>query len=365
MAATILLTGGAGFIGSHTYVALCEAGHDVVIVDDFSNAARDVPRRLSGLTGAPVIAYDVDVADMQALDAVFSAHPFDAVVHFAAKKSVPQSLANPQGFFGSNVTALLCLLEVMERHRVNRIVYSSSATVYGRPEALPIPEHAPLSYTNPYGLSKVMGEQFVTQKVRCRSGWSAGILRYFNPAGAHPSGMIGEAPSSDGGNLMPLVAKTALGLTDRVTIYGADFGTHDGTGIRDYIHVCDLARGHVQSLDLLLARGRSHTINLGTGRGYSVLDVIKTYEAVSGRPISYRFQPRRAGDVAASWANPSMAQSVLNFRAGRSLLDMCQTSWRWETTRVGLGQIGPDLSEPAGLVMPFSDRPIVDGLPIH
>jgi UDP-glucose 4-epimerase len=331
MPATILLTGGAGFIGSHTYLALIEAGYDVVIVDNFSNCARDVPDRLGQIIGAEVQFYDVDVADPVALDTVFAAHRFDAVVHFAAKKSVPQSLASPERFFNSNITTLLALMRVMERRNVRRIVYSSSATVYGAPEALPIPEHAPLCYTNPYGLSKLLGEQFLNQKSRALPGWGVGILRYFNPAGAHASGMIGEAPLSNGGNLMPLVAGVAKGQFPCVTIYGRDYGTHDGTGIRDYVHVCDLAQGHVQSLDLLLRRNRSHTVNLGKGQGYSVLDVIKTYEKVSGQPVPYRFKPRRKGDVAASFADPTMAASVLGFRARRNLLEMCQSSWRWET----------------------------------
>ncbi len=331
MPATILLTGGAGFIGSHTYVALIEAGYNVVIVDDFSNAARDVPDRLAQITGAPVIAYDVDVADAAALEAVFCSHQFDAVIHLAAKKSVPQSLANPQGFFNSNITALLTLLRVMGQHQLRTIVYSSSATVYGVPEALPIPEHAPLSYTNPYGLSKLLGEQFLNQKMRAGREWKAGILRYFNPAGAHPSGLIGEAPLSDSGNLMPLVARVAKGRLPGLAIFGGDYGTPDGTGIRDYIHVCDLAEGHVLSVNRLLQQGCSHTVNLGKGRGYSVLELIKTYEEVSGQVIHYRFKARREGDVAASYADPGLASSVLGFRAKRNLLDMCQSSWRWET----------------------------------
>lgn len=331
MSGTVLLTGGAGFIGSHTYVALIEAGYRVVIVDNFSNAARDVPDRLAQITGTQVVAYDVDVSDAAALEAVFCTHPIDAVIHLAARKSVPQSLASPQGFFNSNIAALLSLLRVMEQHQVKTIVFSSSATVYGAPEALPIPEHAPLGYTNPYGLSKLMGEQFLNQRTRRGQGWATGILRYFNPAGAHPSGLIGEAALSDGGNLMPLVARVAKGQLPGLTVFGSDYGTPDGTGIRDYIHVCDLARGHVLSVGHLLQRGRSHTVNLGKGAGYSVLDLIKTYEQVSGQKIPFRFAPRRAGDVAASFADPSMAQTVLGFRAEHDLLDMCRSSWRWET----------------------------------
>ncbi|KIN64988.1 UDP-glucose 4-epimerase [Sulfitobacter noctilucicola] len=343
MPACIMLTGGAGFIGSHTYLALVRAGYQVVIVDDFSNAARSVPDRLARITQRPVTCYDVNVSDPKALGAVFETHAIDAVVHFAARKSVPQSLAQPQGFFDANITALLGLMKVMEQHEVSRIVYSSSATVYGAPEALPIPEHAPLTYTNPYGLSKLLGEQFLNQKSRTSRArglpkWAVGVLRYFNPAGADASGLIGEAPLSNGGNLMPLVAKVAKGQLPFVQIFGRDYGTHDGTGIRDFIHVSDLAEGHVQSLALLLGQGRSHTVNLGKGQGYSVLDVIKTYEAVSGQAIPYRFKPRREGDVAASFADPTMAASVLGFSANRNLLEMCQSSWRWESTAEALWQ---------------------------
>ena len=333
MSAQILLTGGAGFIGSHTYVALLDAGHDVVIVDNFSNSDTSVPDQLELITGRPVEVYHADVSDAVAMDRIFAAHTFDAVIHFAAKKSVPQSLARPRNFFDTNTAALLTLMRVMERHAVSTIVYSSSATVYGKPEALPIPEHAPLSYTNPYGLSKLIGEQFLNQKARNKPGWAVGILRYFNPAGAHASGMIGEGPLSDGGNLMPLVAKVALGQRPHVDIFGHDYGTPDGTGIRDYIHVCDLADGHVLSLDRLLQRRRSHTVNLGKGQGYSVLDVIKTYETISGRRIPYRLRPRRAGDVAASFSDPSLAKGVLGFGASRNLADMCRSSWAWEMSR--------------------------------
>ncbi|MCX7559797.1 UDP-glucose 4-epimerase GalE [Sulfitobacter sp. F26204] len=352
MPATILLTGGAGFIGSHTYVALVEAGYQVVILDNFSNAARDVPERLAQITGHAVIAHDVDAGDSLALDAVFETYAIDAVVHFAAKKSVPQSLANPQRFFNANIVSLLTLMRAMERHGVNRMVYSSSATVYGAPESLPIPEHAPLRYTNPYGLSKLLGEQFLNQKIRQPQGWDVGVLRYFNPAGAHVSGLIGEAPLSNGGNLMPLLARVAKKELPFLTIFGQNYGTPDGTGIRDYIHVCDLAKGHVQSLEKLLRHRQSHTVNLGKGEGHSVLDLVKTYEKVSGQTIPYRFQDRRAGDVAASFADPSMAADLLDFRAERNLWDMCQSSWRWETLSDPAWQLSEAKPTPRILKMP-------------
>lgn len=329
----VLLTGGAGFIGSHTCVALIEAGFDVVILDDFSNAERDVPHRIEKITGYCPPVCRADVGNFAMLDSLFAAQSFDAAVHFAARKSVPQSLSQPQAFFDANISGLLTLLEVMDKHDVKRLVYSSSATVYGVPESLPIPEHAPLGYTNPYGLSKLVGEQFVNQRARGGNGWAAGILRYFNPAGAHASGLIGEGPRSDGGNLMPLVARVAKGQPDCIDIYGDDYGTPDGTGIRDYVHVCDLAQGHVLSLRRLLRSGRAHTVNLGKGRGYSVLDVIKTYERISGCTIPHRFRARRPGDVAASFADPSMAASVLGFHATRDLTDMCRSSWNWEMQR--------------------------------
>lgn len=330
MPSVILLTGGAGFIGSHTYVALVEAGYSAVIVDDFSNSDPAVLDQLAGITGIPTPAYKVDVADDVAMERVFRDHHFDAVMHFAARKSVPQSLSQPQVFFDANIAGLLTLLSVMERHSVKTIVYSSSATVYGQPEALPIPEHAPMAYTSPYGLSKLIGEQFLQKNVRNTKGVAVGILRYFNPVGAHPTGLIGEAPIRDGGNLLPLIAKAAKREVPCVHVYGHDFGTPDGTAIRDYVHVCDLAQGHVLSLRRLFATRRSHTVNLGTGKGYSVLEVIKAYETVSGQSIPFALKPRRFGDVAASFADVSMAASVLGFHATCDLHDMCASSWAWE-----------------------------------
>ena len=343
MGARVLLTGGAGYIGSHTYVALRAAGHEAVILDDFSNSHPSVLDRLARITGAPVPVEVADIADTPRLEAILAADQFDAVLHFAARKSVPQSLARPQRFFDGNIIGLLSLIRAMSAHGLWRIVYSSSATVYGRPEALPIPEHAPLSYTNPYGLSKLVGEQFLN--LRRRAGWAVGILRYFNPVGAHPSGLIGEAPVSDGGNLMPLIGQVARGRLPRLDIFGCDYGTPDGTGVRDFVHVCDIAQGHVQSLDRLLAQRRSHTVNLGKGHGYSVLDVVKTYEAVSGRDVPYRFLPRRAGDVAASFADISMAQALLGFQARRDLTEMCRSSWQWERARDRMEGPVPDMPQ--------------------
>lgn len=341
MSSKVLLTGGAGYIGSHIYLALVEAGFDAVIVDDFSNSESDVPDRLELISGAPVVGYNLDVSDPVSLHHVFRLHRFDAVVHLAAKKSVPQSLSRPQAFFDANTAAQLNLMRTMDAFGVDTFVYSSSATVYGQPESLPIPEHAPLSYTNPYGLSKLVGEQLLNQKTRQKRPWAVGILRYFNPAGADASGLIGEAPITNGGNLMSLLAKVARGALSHVDVFGHDFGTPDGTGIRDYIHVSDLARGHVLSLMRLLDSKASHTVNLGRGQGYSVLDVIKSYEVACGHRIPYRLAPRRAGDVAASYADVTMAQSVLGFRAERDLTDMTRTSWNWEMSRTRPLDAGP------------------------
>ena len=330
MTARILLTGGAGFIGSHTYVALCEAGYECVILDNFSNSFPDVPRRLEWITGQPANLIRADVRDGSTLDKVMRTYRFDAVIHLAALKSVPLSLAYPGAFIRANVAGLCSLVAAMERNGVNRLVHSSSATVYGKPEALPIPEHAPLSFTNPYGLTKLWAEQFLSAQAQRQDDWAIGVLRYFNPAGADASGLIGEAPRGDGGNLFPLLAQVAAGKRPYLPIFGGDYGTPDGTGIRDFIHVCDLAEGHVLSLERLLHQGKTHTVNLGSGRGHSVLEMVKAYEVASGHSIPYRIDSRRAGDVAASYADPAMARAVLGFRTQRDLGEMCASSWLWE-----------------------------------
>ena len=360
MTARILLTGGTGFIGSHTYVALVDAGYDVVIVDDFSNSDVSVPERLEDITGRPVTLHRVNVLDETAMSGIFAGPRIDAVLHLAARKSVPQSLARPQSFFDENIAGLLTLLRVMDRFEVRNIVYSSSATVYGQPEALPIPEHAPLSYTNPYGLSKLLGEQFLNQKSRCGKGWAVGILRYFNPAGAHPSGLIGEEPRCDGGNLMPSVARAAMGLLPHITVFGTDYGTIDGTAMRDFIHVCDLAEGHVLSLRHLLRTRRSHTINLGRGHGYTVLQVVRAFERASGTRIPLRMRPRREGDVAASFADPAMARAVLGFQAQRDLAEICRSGWRWQLRRYGRGALRDSLLKRVMIAPPgrATDHPV-------
>lgn len=335
MGSKVLLTGGAGFIGSHTCVALQAGGYDVTILDDFSNAAHSVPQRIARITGQAPQVHEACITDRAALDAVFKTGRFDAVVHFAALKSVPDSVARPVAYSQINIGGLINLLEVMERYDTSALVYSSSATVYGVPEILPIPETAPLAHTNPYGFTKLVGEEMLRQKLAADPDWRIGILRYFNPAGAHASGLIGEQPKSASGNLMPVIAKVATGERPELQVFGDDYDTPDGTGVRDYIHVEDLAEGHVRSLDSLLQGGTSHTLNLGTGQGYSVLELIRTYEAVSGRAVPFAVHPRRDGDVAACYADPAAAGAALGFRAAKSLEEMCASSWQWISNGAG------------------------------
>ncbi|GGD21417.1 UDP-glucose 4-epimerase GalE [Sinisalibacter lacisalsi] len=325
----ILLTGGAGYIGSHTYVELVAAGFDVVILDNFSNSSPDVIDRLEVITGAPVTVYTGDVLDSVVLDRVFTEHNITAAIHFAALKAVGESAEKPIEYIHTNVSGLLTLLAAMKRHGAYRLVFSSSATVYGEPETLPIPEGAPRSYTNTYGFTKLVCEQTLEQVAASDPRWAFGTLRYFNPAGAHDTGLIGEDPNDIPNNLMPYIAKVATGELERLSVFGDDYDTPDGTGVRDYIHVVDLARGHVQSLRALIETGESHTVNLGTGHGFSVLEMLKAYEKACGHDLAYVIAPRRAGDVAASYADPSKARELLGFRAERDLDNMCATSWSW------------------------------------
>ena len=332
----ILLTGGAGYIGSHTYVALCEAGHEVVILDNFTNARRSVPERLDQITGTPVTLIDGDVRDADALDAAFGQYGFDAVVHFAALKAVGESMAQPAAYFDVNVGGLTTLLGAMDRAGCRKLVFSSSATVYGVPDETPTPETAEFRAMNPYGQTKIIGEQMLGWLQQANPDWAVGILRYFNPAGAHHSGLIGEDPRDIPNNLMPFVAKVARGELDRIAVFGDDYGTPDGTGVRDYIHVEDLARGHVLSLARLLEDGRGHTVNLGTGRGYSVLEVIKAYQRACNRDLPHTITDRRAGDVPIYVASADRAAEVLGFRTEKTLDQMCASSWKWVSASEGL-----------------------------
>lgn len=333
MTQTILLTGGAGYIGSHTYVALIEAGFDVVILDTFENADPSVTDRLAAITDRAVTCIQGSVLDPGCLDALFAAHKIDAVVHFAAKKAVGESTQIPLAYFESNTQGLIVLLRAMERAGVHRLVFSSSATVYGVPDVTPTPETAPYRPMNPYGLTKIIGEQMLLQTEAHDPRWAFGILRYFNPAGAHGSGLIGEDPDGIPNNLMPYIAKVATGELDHLSVFGDDWETPDGTGVRDYIHVEDLARGHVLSLQALLETDKGHLVNLGTGQGYSVLEMLAAYERACGRALPHVIAPRRAGDVPIYCAVPDRARDVLGFRTEKTLEDMCASSWAWVSRR--------------------------------
>jgi UDP-glucose 4-epimerase len=324
--AKILLTGGAGYIGSHTYLALIEAGFEVVILDNFSNAKSDVPNRLQDIAGQMVEVFQGDVLNRADLDNVFADHKIDGVVHFAAKKAVGESVAKPLDYMHNNIGGLLNLLAAMEAADVRRIVFSSSATVYGDTIIQPIPEDHARTYTSPYAFTKIAGEQILEQ---LPDTWAVGILRYFNPVGAHKSAMIGEDPEDIPNNLVPFIAKVATGELAELKVFGDDYDTPDGTGVRDYIHVEDLADGHVLSIKSLLETGKSHTVNLGTGEGSSVLDVLAAYSEACGQDLAHTIAPRRDGDVAVLTARPEQAKAQLGFEAKRSLADMCKSSWAW------------------------------------
>ncbi len=329
--ATVLLTGSAGYIASHTWLALLAAGFDVIGVDDFSNSSPEVLNRLRQLSGREPTFEQANVCDEAALDGVFQRHRIDATVHFAAFKAVGESTSMPLAYYTNNLGGLLTTCRVMQRHGVRRFVFSSSATVYGDPERLPLVESAPLSATNPYGQTKLMGEQILRDLGASDPAWQTAILRYFNPVGAHESGQIGEDPRGTPNNLMPYVAQVAVGRRAELTVFGNDYNTPDGTGVRDYIHVVDLAEGHVAALRRLLDHTGSLTVNLGTGRGYSVLDVVAAYAQASGRPVPYRVAARRPGDVAACYADPALARELLGWQARHDLAQMCADSWRWQS----------------------------------
>lgn len=327
---TILLTGATGYIASHTWLALLAAGHRVVGIDNFSNSSPRVLGRLQTISGQSPVFEQADVNDAAALQAVFARHQPDAVVHFAACKAVGESTQQPLLYYRNNIGGLVNLCHTMREAGCRRIVFSSSATVYGKPKSLPIREDAPVQATNPYGQTKLIGEQILHDLGAADADWRSGILRYFNPVGAHESGLIGEDPRGVPNNLMPFVAQVAVGRRARLQVFGQDYDTHDGTGVRDYIHIMDLAEGHVAALRSLLSGSESFTVNLGTGQGYSVLDLVKAYEAASGCPIPYEVAPRRAGDIDACYADPAQAASLLGWRARHGLARMCEDSWRWQ-----------------------------------
>ena len=328
---TILLTGAAGYIASHTWLALQAAGFQVVGVDDFSNSSPEVLKRLQQLSGQAPVFEQASVCDPVALAGLFARHAINAVVHFAAFKAVAESTTQPLAYYRNNLGGLVNTCEAMLAQGCRRIVFSSSATVYGDPQRLPITEDSPLAATNPYGQTKLMGETLLRDLGAADAQWQTACLRYFNPVGAHESGLIGEDPRGTPNNLMPYVAQVAVGRRARLSVYGNDYATPDGTGVRDYIHVSDLADGHVAALRHLLDAPGSFTVNLGTGRGLSVLDLVAAYARASGRPVPYHIVARRPGDVAACWADPALARQLLGWQARHDLDRMCQDSWRWQS----------------------------------
>lgn len=327
----ILLTGGAGFIGSHTYVELLAAGHEAVIADNFYNASRRVMERLETITGKPVCWYDVDVCDAQALSRVFESHRFDAVIHFAGYKAVGESVSKPLEYYRNNLDSTLTLCDVMRRFGVKRIVFSSSATVYGVTDQMPLVETMPTGCTNPYGWTKYVNEQILRDVAHANPDWSVALLRYFNPIGAHASGLIGEDPVGIPNNLMPYITQVASGKLKQLNVFGNDYPTPDGTGVRDYIHVVDLAQGHVAACQYLMVHTGCEVFNLGTGVGYSVLDLVHTFSRVNQMEIPYVIAPRRPGDVARCFADASRAKEMLGWTAKKTLEDMCRDSWRWQS----------------------------------
>jgi UDP-glucose 4-epimerase len=327
----VLLTGAAGYIGSHTWLALQAAGFDVVGVDNFVNSSPEVLNRLQRLSGRPPVFERADVCDAAAMAALFGRHRIAAVVHFAALKAVGESTERPLDYYGNNLGGLVTVCQAMLAHGCRRMVFSSSATVYGDPARLPIREDFPLSATNPYGQTKLIGETLLRDLGAAHPDWQTACLRYFNPVGAHDSGLIGEDPRGLPNNLMPYVAQVAVGRRPRLSVFGNDYPTPDGTGVRDYIHVVDLAEGHVAALQRLLSDAGSLTVNLGTGRGYSVLELVAAYARASGRDVPYEVVPRRPGDVAACYADPTLAQQLLGWQARHDLDRMCADSWRWQS----------------------------------
>lgn len=326
----VLVTGGAGYIASHTNIVLLEAGHDVVVVDNFCNSNEESINRVEEITGKKISFYEADVRDKDALRAIFKEEGIDAVIHFAGLKAVGESCAKPLLYYDNNIGSTLALIEVMEEFDVKKIVFSSSATVYGTPERLPLDEECHLSTTNPYGSTKLMIEDIFRDIYRADNSWHISLLRYFNPVGAHPSGKIGEDPKGIPNNLMPFVAQVAIGRLPHVNVFGDDYDTPDGTGVRDYIHVVDLARAHLAALDNIEKFG-CEAINVGTGVGYSVLDMVKAFSKACGHDIPYRIAPRRAGDIASCYASPNKAKELLGWQALYNLDDMCRDLWNWQT----------------------------------
>ena len=327
----ILVTGGAGYIGSHTCVLLVEAGYDVVIFDNFSNASKESIRRVEAIVHQKIPYIEGDIRSKEDLSHVFEAHKIDAVIHFAGLKAVGESVEKPLEYYDNNVNGTLVLCDVMRQYGCKSIVFSSSATVYGNPKTTPIKEDFPVSTTNPYGQSKLFVENILRDLHHSDPAWKVILLRYFNPVGAHASGTIGEDPNGIPNNLMPFISQVAVGKREKLSVFGDDYDTADGTGVRDYIHVLDLAEGHIKALEKLHSFTEVKTVNLGTGKGYSVLEVIKAFEKASGKPIAYQIAPRRAGDIATCYADTAYAKALLGWEAKKDLYQMCADSWRWQS----------------------------------
>lgn len=326
----ILLTGGAGYIGSHTAVELVEAGYDIVIGDNFSNSKPDVLERLKQILGKDIKLYEIDFTDYDAVDKMFEAENFDAVIHFAGLKAVGESCSIPLEYYRNNIDSTLALLKVMNKYDVKNIVFSSSATVYGVPKEIPLKESMPTSCTNPYGWTKYMNEQILKDVAKANPQMSVILLRYFNPIGAHESGLIGEDPNGIPNNLMPYITQVATKKLPLLNVFGNDYPTKDGTGVRDYIHVVDLARGHVKAIEFSFKNRGVEVFNLGTGKGYSVLDIVKAFEEANHVEVPYAIVERRPGDIAECYADASKAGELLNWHAEKDLVQMCKDSWRWQ-----------------------------------
>ena len=327
----ILVTGGAGYIGSHTCVLLIEAGYEIVVFDNFCNSSKESLNRVEKIVNKKINFVEGDIRSFSDLEKVFTSYNITSVIHFAGLKAVGESVSEPLSYYDNNINGTIVLCEVMKKYDCKKIVFSSSATVYGDPHTTPITEDFPLSATNPYGKTKLFIEEILRDVYVSDESWSIALLRYFNPVGAHASGTIGEDPNGIPNNLMPFIAQTAVGKREYLSIFGGDYDTPDGTGVRDYIHVVDLAAGHLKAVEYLEQKEGVLTVNLGTGNGYSVLDMVKAFEKASGKKVAYKIAPRRAGDIAKCFADPAYAKKVLNWQAEKTVDEMCQDSWKWQS----------------------------------
>lgn len=327
----VLVTGGAGYIGSHTVLELLKENNRVIVVDNLSNSSEESLKRVKDITGRDLLFYETDLLDKKGLNDIFERHQIDSVIHFAGFKAVGESVNIPLKYYDNNITGTLILCEVMKKHNVKNMVFSSSATVYGDPESVPITEGFPLSATNPYGRTKLFIEYILKDLHVADSSWNIALLRYFNPVGAHKSGLIGEDPNDIPNNLMPYISQVAVGKLEQLSVFGDDYATPDGTGVRDYIHVVDLALGHLKALEKLSSEPGLVTYNLGTGKGSSVLDMIKAFEKASGKKVPFKIAPRRPGDIAQCYADPTKAEQELNWTANRGIEEMCEDTWRWQS----------------------------------